>query len=94
MLFTFSLSGEILYVIFTDQNGTWRVLAVGVKDEGFKSRLALKEDWRALRDQDLVEKSGIEGGVFVHASGFIGGNKTKDGALEMAVQTMKAANIL
>jgi len=88
------VAGEILYVIFTDQNGTWRVLAVGVKDEGFKSRLALKEDWRALRDQDLVEKSGIEGGVFVHASGFIGGNKTKDGALEMAVQTMKAANIL
>ena len=87
------ISGQVLYVIFEDQNGSWRVLAVGVKDEGFKSRLALKEDWRALRDQELSDKSGIEGCVFVHASGFIGGNKTQEGALKMAVETMKAANV-
>ena len=47
------ISGEILYVLFQDSNGTWRTLAVGVKDEGFKSRLPIREDWRALRDQDL-----------------------------------------
>ena len=41
------------HCVFLDQNGTWRTLAVGVKDEGFKSRLAIKEEWRALRDQDL-----------------------------------------
>ena len=87
------IENEILYVLFTDQNGAWRTAAVGVKGEGFKSRLALKEDWRALRDQELSDKSGIEGCVFVHASGFIGGNKTQKGALEMAIQTMKAANL-
>ena len=78
-----------MFASFTDQNGTWRVLAIGVKDEGFKSRLPLKEDWRALRDSDLVAKSGIEGCIFVHASGFIGGNATKEGALQMAIETMK-----
>ena len=29
---------EILYAIFEDSNGSWRCLAVGVQDEGFKSR--------------------------------------------------------
>ena len=77
--------------MFPDQNGTWRTLAVGVKDEGFKSRLAIKEEWRALRDQDLEAKSGIEGAVFVHASGFIGGCKNHVGALKMAVDTINNA---
>jgi len=88
------ITGEILYVLFTDQNGIWRVLAVGVKNEGFKSRLALNENWRALRDEQLVEKSGIQGCIFVHASGFIGGNKTQEGALKMAIGTMKAVNMV
>ena len=37
-----------------------------------------------LRDDVLSEKSGIEGCIFVHASGFIGGHKTKEGALAMS----------
>jgi len=86
------ISGEILYVLFTDQNGSWRILAVGVKDEAFKSRLALPEEWRALRDEKLSEKCGTKGAVFVHASGFIGGNKTKEGALEMADNALKMSS--
>ena len=56
-------------------------------------RLALPEEWRALRDQDLSDKSGIKGCIFAHASGFIGGNKTKEGALEMAVKSLKIQGI-
>ena len=55
------------------------------------SRLAIREDWRGLRDQDLEEKSGIEGTIFVHASGFIGGCKTKEGAMKMALLTIEAS---
>ena len=29
--------------------------------------------WRGIRDEKLSEISGIAGGIFVHASGFIGG---------------------
>ena len=29
--------------------------------------------WRGLRDEELSETSGIPGGIFVHASGFTGG---------------------
>ncbi len=32
--------------------------------------------------------SGIDGCVFVHAAGFIGGNKTYEGALAMAAKAL------
>ena len=47
--------------------------------------------WRGLRDAKLVEASGIPGGKFVHATGFIGGNATFEGALQMALTTIEAA---
>ena len=56
-----------------------------------RCRLSLLEEWRGIRDQALSDLSGIEGCIFVHASGFIGGNKTKEGALEMARRTMQAS---
>lgn len=54
-------------------------------------RLSLPEDWRGLRDDVLTEKSGIEGCIFVHAGGFVGGNHTYEGALEMAKKSLKMA---
>ena len=50
----------------------------------FASRKALPQPWRGVRDEALSEVSGIPGGTFVHAAGFIGGNQTKEGALAMA----------
>ena len=52
----------------------------------------MPEEWRALRDEKLSEKCGTKGAVFVHASGFIGGNKTKEGALEMADNALKMSS--
>lgn len=83
------IEGDVLFAVFTDTNGTWRVLAIGVKGQQFESRMALHKEWRALRDDELTAKSGIEGCIFVHAAGFIGGNKTREGALKMAVKTME-----
>lgn len=54
-------------------------------------RLPLLEEWRGVRDEALSELSGIQGCIFVHAGGFIGGNKSMEGALEMARQTLQAA---
>lgn len=39
--------------------------------------------WRGVRDQALSDLTGIPGCIFVHASGFIGGNATKEGVLAM-----------
>ena len=84
--------GQVKYVLYTDQNGAWRIQAVGVKGEGFKNRLSLPESWRGVRDEKLEEVSGIPGSTFVHASGFTGGNKTRDGALEMGRISLKLAD--
>jgi uncharacterized UPF0160 family protein len=74
----------IKFVLYTDQAGMWRIQAVTVEGQAFENRLSLPEEWRGVRDADLEKISGIEGCTFCHAAGFIGGNKTFEGALKMA----------
>jgi uncharacterized UPF0160 family protein len=74
----------VIYVVFGDSSGSFRVRAVPKTPTSFESRKALPEKWRGIRDEALSEMNGVQGCVFVHASGFIGGNKTLDGAVEMA----------
>lgn len=63
-----------IYVLYPDETANnWRVQAVPVRPESFDSRKALPEVWRGLRDDVLSQKSGIDGCIFIHASGFIGG---------------------
>ncbi|TRY62004.1 hypothetical protein TCAL_13998 [Tigriopus californicus] len=86
------IAGHILYAVFADSNGSWRVSAVPVKDQAFESRLKLPAAWLALRDEELSGTSGIPGCVFVHANGFIGGNATKQGALAMAIKSVEMSS--
>ena len=67
-------SGQATYVVYPDDTaGQWRIQAVPLNPQSFESRKALPEAWRGLRDEKLDQVTGIEGCVFVHASGFIGG---------------------
>jgi uncharacterized UPF0160 family protein len=66
----------------------WRVQAVTAEGTAFTNRLSLPEAWRGLRDAALCATAGIEGCCFVHNAGFIGGNKTRDGALAMAAAAL------
>ncbi|KAJ7169872.1 GAMM1 protein [Mycena filopes] len=79
---------KAIYVVYPDDGGSWRVQAVPVSSDSFDSRKALPEVWRGLRDDALSAASGIDGCVFVHASGFIGGNKTKEGAMKLATAAL------
>ncbi|KAH9620089.1 hypothetical protein KSS87_006802 [Heliosperma pusillum] len=80
----------VKYVVYQDERSKhWRVQAVAVSPDSFESRKPLPEQWRGLRDGDLSEKSGIPGSVFVHMSGFIGGNVSYEGALAMAKAALK-----
>ncbi|KAG7244802.1 hypothetical protein INR49_029821 [Caranx melampygus] len=81
----------IKFVLYSDQNGHWRVQCVPAGLNTFENRLSLLEEWRGVRDEALSELSGIKDCIFVHAGGFIGGNKTREGALEMARRTLQAA---
>ncbi|KAK4964225.1 hypothetical protein LTR28_003924 [Elasticomyces elasticus] len=82
-----SSDGKVLYVLFpesTQPDSKWRIRAVSIDAGSFENRKALPDAWKGLRDTELDRVSGVDGCVFVHASGFIGGNKTFEGALRMA----------
>ncbi|RJE22906.1 UPF0160 domain protein MYG1 [Aspergillus sclerotialis] len=94
---------KVYYVLYPEsaaEDAKWRVQCVPVTESSFESRRPLPEAWRGVRDEDLdkvmnddAEKSGKakipEGAVFVHASGFIGGHKTKEGAYAMASRSLE-----
>jgi len=86
-----SVAIPIKYALFPDPNTTWRVQCVPKNDYNFENRKSLP--WKGLRDEALSSKSGIPGGVFVHISGFIGGNKTKEGALAMARKGLESMDV-
>jgi urease accessory protein len=83
-----------LYVLYPeDGSSKWRIQAVPETADSFKSRKALPEPWRGLRDDELSAKTGVEGwcvsvrllldvltwpgSIFVHAAGFIGGMRAR-----------------
>jgi uncharacterized UPF0160 family protein len=83
---------QVLYVLFPengDADSKWRIRAVSVEGAGFDNRKDLPGAWKGVRDAELDKVSGIDGCVFVHASGFIGGNKTFEGALAMAKKAVE-----
>ncbi|ORX90742.1 metal-dependent protein hydrolase, partial [Basidiobolus meristosporus CBS 931.73] len=85
-----SIEDKTIYVLFPDgRDSSYRIQAVPVSPNSFESRRPLPEAWRGYRDSELSERAQIEDCVFVHHSGFIGGNKSKDGALRMAIKALE-----
>lgn len=79
----------IKYVIYEDNAGKARVQCVSKGRNTFENRLSLPAEWRGVRDEELSKISGIPGCIFVHANGFIGGNVTRQGALEIARKSIQ-----
>ncbi|KAI3643450.1 hypothetical protein MP228_013005 [Amoeboaphelidium protococcarum] len=79
-----------LYALYPDQSNKWRVQCIPLQSEGFTNRKPLPESWRGLRDEALSQHIGIPGCIFVHAAGFIGGNATKEGTLQMAIKAVQS----
>ena len=85
-------ANQVYYVLYPEkpvEGSKWRVQCVPVTKDSFESRKPLPEHWRGFRDEELDRTSGVSGCVFVHASGFIGGNKTFEGALAMAKRALE-----
>ncbi|XP_057477735.1 LOW QUALITY PROTEIN: uncharacterized protein LOC130765346 [Actinidia eriantha] len=80
----------VKYVLYQDERAKqWRVQAVAVSPDKFESRKPLPSQWRGLEMTELSKEAGIPGCVFVHMSGFIGGNQSYEGALAMAKAALK-----
>ncbi|XP_045538166.1 MYG1 exonuclease [Papilio machaon] len=84
------LEHQTKYVIFNDKPNSWRVQAVSVDPLSFLLRKPLHKDWWGVRDEILSKVSGIDGCIFCHSTGFIGGNVSRDGALKMAIASLEA----
>jgi len=79
----------VKYVLFEDQKGSWRIQCVSKEEGSFANRKTLPKAWLSLRNDELDKAvGGVPGGVFVHTSGFIGGHKTYDGVLDMAIKAV------
>ncbi|PZC83013.1 hypothetical protein B5X24_HaOG208880 [Helicoverpa armigera] len=85
-----NIGHEIKYVIFNDKPNSWRVQAVPVNPTSFVTRKPLHKNWWGVRDDILSEVAAIEGCIFCHSTGFIGGNTSRDGALKMAISSLEA----
>ncbi|CAH8833732.1 unnamed protein product [Trichobilharzia szidati] len=83
----------MLYVIYERKDTTWGIQAIPLDEHNtFTQRLPLPESWRGLRDDQLSSIVGIPDCVFVHATGFLGIHKTREGVIQMAKLTMKMKN--
>jgi len=85
--------GSTIYAVYPENDGhantRWRVQAVNVGPGSFDCRLPFPEKWRGLNGAALIQATGgIPGCVFTHAGGFIAGNDTLDGALDMAAASL------
>lgn len=84
-------SNKVLYVLYPDKEERWRVQCVPAAKDSFESRKPLPEAWRGHRDDALdkiLEGVVVPGAVFIHASGFIGGHRTFEGAVQMAKKAL------
>ncbi|KAH0290003.1 metal-dependent protein hydrolase, partial [Aureobasidium sp. EXF-3399] len=85
--------GSVLYVLFAENgepDSKWRIRSVSRESGSFENRKDMPDAWKGVRDEELSKVSGVPGCVFVHASGFIGGNKTFEGVLDMAKKSADA----
>ena len=81
--------GLVKYVLYEDEKKQWRIQAVSASPGSFESRRALPKAWRGVRDDALAAVCGVPGATFCHASGFIGGNATLEGARAMAAKALE-----
>jgi uncharacterized UPF0160 family protein len=77
-----------VFYVSPEAEDDWRILCAhdpeALEFSPFNSRKLLNEEFRGLRGDALSEKSGIPGGIFCHAAGFIAGFKTREAAVAFA----------
>ena len=78
----------LLYVVFPDVGGDWRIKTVQTTSGTFESRVLLPQTWRGLTNEEFSRVAGIPDGIFCHRTGFIAGAKSKESVLELLRQAL------
>ena len=82
---------ETLFSIYPSPTDGYMVQQIPVEANSFDGRLSLPAIWAGKRDEELSQLTGVPGCIFVHPGRFIGGNKTLEGAIEMAKKAIEIA---
>jgi uncharacterized UPF0160 family protein len=81
----------VLYVVFTNPDGTHMVQQVPKALGSFEGRKPLPAAWAGLCGDELVKATGVQDAVFCHNGRFIAGAKSREGALRLAKLAAEAA---
>lgn len=83
------------FVVYPGVKEDWYVQSVPpAADRVFEQKVPHPEAWRGLRNEALSEASGLGGGVFCHAAGFLSVWKTEEGAWAAARHLLSQEKIL
>lgn len=78
-----------LKFVIVKSDSDFRILTMPTEKGKFSIKYPLHVCWRGYSGKELEKISGIQGCIFVHATGFTGGNKTLEGAIEMCKMSLK-----
>ncbi len=81
----------VLYAVYPVSNGNWMVDTMPPEPGSFEQRLPLPKTWAGLQGSALAEVSGVPDAVFVHVRRFVGGARSREGALELARRALALA---
>ena len=82
------IEGKTKFAVVYNEDNSWRIRAINVEKNSFELRQKILPNCLGLRNEELSQACGIPDCVFVHINGFLGINKTKEGALQMAIQSL------
>lgn len=84
------LSDEALFVVYPSQADEWRIQTVPVELGSFENRKPLPEAWAGLSDEALQKATGLSDAMFCHNGLFIGGAKSFESTMKMALTAVDA----
>lgn len=83
-------TGQVLFVVFPDRTGQYRLQVVPKAFGTFEARKPLPETWAGLEGAELSSIVGRDDVVFCHPARFIAGAKSLDTILHMADLALRA----
>ncbi|MFB5191417.1 MYG1 family protein [Alicyclobacillus fastidiosus] len=89
-LFEIDHDASVLYVIFPDKHGQYRIQVVPKALGSFEARKPLPEAWAGREGHELGEIIGVTDAVFCHPARFIAGARSRETILKMAELALRS----
>ncbi|EPZ46275.1 MYG1 family protein [Alicyclobacillus acidoterrestris] len=83
-LFDLDQDQSVLYVVFPDRHGQYRIQVVPKALGSFEARKPLPASWAGKEETELNQLIGVDDAVFCHPARFIAGARSRDTILKMA----------